>query len=128
MARGGDRGDIVLGWLTKLAVILGVLGVFVFDGVAVTQGHIQAADRANTAAAAAADDYKVNHDLQKAYNAAYATLVDLDTIETSTFTVSTGGRVTLRLHHMPTTLLLSRSSGLRHYAEAVESGEARPGA
>ena len=52
MRERGDRGDIVLGWLTKLAVVLGVLGVIAFDGIAVVQAHFQASDRATTAASA----------------------------------------------------------------------------
>lgn len=121
-----DRGDVVLGWLTKLAVILGVLGIVGFDGISLVQARFQAADRATTAASAAADDFKTNHDLQKAYNAAFATLSGGDSIETNTFQVTTDGRVTLRLHHHATTLILQHISPLKHYADAVETGEGRP--
>ena len=126
MRAQGDRGDIVLGWLTKLAVVLGVLGLVAFDGIAVVQAHFQAADRATTAASAAADEYKTSHDVQKAYNAAYATITGDDTIETKTFTVADDGTVTLRLHHVATTLVLRRISPLKHWTEAVETGEGRP--
>lgn len=122
----GDRGDIVLGWLTKLVVILGVLGVLGFDGIALTQARVQAADRATTAAVAAADDYRANHDAQRAFDAAYATLVDPDSIETKSFAISPDGTVRLRLHHTATTLVLHRIRALSHFAEAVETGEARP--
>ena len=122
----GDRGDIVLGWLTKLAVVLGVLGVIAFDGIAIAQAHFQAADRATTAAAAAADEYKASHDLQKAYNAAFATINGDDTIETKTFQVADDGTVTLRLHHIATTLVIRHVGPLKHYADAVETGEGRP--
>jgi len=121
-----DRGDIVLGWLTKLAVVLGVLGLVAFDGISLVQARFQAADRATTAASAAADDYKTNHDLQKAYNAAFTTLSSGDTIETKTFQVTTDGTVTLRLHHLATTLVLQHIGPLKHYADAVETGEGRP--
>src|SRR4051794_973027 len=40
----GDRGDVVLGWLTKLAVVLGLFGLIAFDGIAVVQAHFQASD------------------------------------------------------------------------------------
>jgi hypothetical protein len=122
----GDRGDIVLGWLTKLVVILGALGIVGFDGVALAQSRFQAADRATTAASAAASDYATSRDLQKAYEAAYATTVDGDTIEAKTFTVGTDGKVTLRLHHEATTLLLHKIGPLRGWADAVGTGEARP--
>jgi hypothetical protein len=123
----GDRGDIVLGWLTKLVVILGVLGLFAFDGISLAQARFQAADRATTAASAAADDYKLNHDVQKAYNAAFATVSGGDTIETKTFAVGTDGTVTLRLHHEATTLIVQRIGPMKKWADAVETGEGRPG-
>lgn len=126
MRVNGDRGDVVLGWLTKLVVILGLLGLVAFDGISLAQARFQAADHATTAASAAADDYKANHDLQKAYNAAFATVSGNDTIETKTFQVATDGTVTLRLHHEATTLILNHIGPLKHWADAVETGEGRP--
>jgi hypothetical protein len=122
-----DRGDVVLGWLTKLVVALGLLGLLAFDGISLAQARFQAADRATTAASAAADDYQTSHDLQKAYNAAFATVSSNDTIETKTFQIAQDGTVTLRLHHEATTLLVGRISALKHWADAVETGEGRPG-
>jgi hypothetical protein len=126
MRVNGDRGDVVLGWLTKLVVILGLLGLVAFDGISLAQARFQAADHATTAASAAADDYKANHDLQKAYNAAFATVSGNDTIETKSFQVATDGTVTLRLHHEATTLILNHIGPLKHWADAVETGEGRP--
>lgn len=122
----GDRGDIVLGWLTKLVVVLGVLGLVAFDAIAVAQGRFQAADRAATAASAAADEYKASRDVQRAYNAASATVTGDDTIEGSTFQVAQDGTVTLRLRHVATTLILSRIGPLKNWAVAVETGRGRP--
>ena len=125
MRMQGDRGDIVLGWLTRLVVVLAVLGLIAFDGVAVAQAHFQAADRASTAAVAAADEYRTSHNVQQAYNAAFATVSGDDTIETTTFKVAPDGTVTLRLHHIATTLIIRHISALKGWAEAVETGEAR---
>lgn len=122
----GDRGDIVLGWLTKVVVALGVVGLFGFDGISLAQARFQASDRATTAAAAAADAYKQSSDLQKAYNAAFATISGNDTIETNTFKVAADGTVTLRLHHEATTLVIGRIGPLKKYATAVETGQGRP--
>jgi hypothetical protein len=122
----GDRGDVVLGWLTKVAVVLGVLGLIAFDGIAVAQAHFQASDRATTAASAAADEYKNSHDVQKAYNAAFATISSDDSIETKTFRITQDGTVSLRLHHVATTLVLRHISPLKHFADAVETGEGHP--
>ena len=123
---GGDRGDIVLGWLTKLVVILGVLGVVGFDLIAVGQAHIQASDRASTAARAASDAYQSSKNVQQAYDAAFATLVDGDTIETTTFLVAQDGSVQLRLHHEAVTLLVEKIGPLASQAEVSATGEAKP--
>jgi Tfp pilus assembly protein PilV len=127
MRTRGDRGNIVLGWLSKLVVVLGLLGLVGFDGISLVQSRFQAADRATTAASAAADDYKSNHDLQKAYNAAFATVGGDDTIETKTFAVAADGTVTLRLHHEATTLLVRHIGPLKHWDNAVETGTGQPG-
>ena len=121
-----DRGDIILGWLTKLVLVLSVLGVIGFDAVSLVQAQFQASDRATTAAAAAAAEYATSKDVQKAYNAAFATTVGNDTIETQTFRVAPDGTVELRLHHEATTLLVHRIPPLRDYTDAVGEGRARP--
>lgn len=121
----GDRGDIVLGWLTKLVVVIGLVGLVGFDGVSLAQARFQAADRATTAADAAADSFTSTKTLQTAFDAAYATTRDGDVIETKTFAIAPDGTVTLRLHHTATTLLLHRVKALQHYAEAVATGTAR---
>ncbi len=122
----GDRGDIVLGWLTKLVVIIGVFGLIGFDLIAVGQAHLQTSDRANTAARAAADNYQTSRNTQQAFDAAYATLVGDDTIETATFAVTPDGAVSLRLHHRATTLLVEKIGPLRNQAAVVATGEAKP--
>jgi hypothetical protein len=121
----GDRGDIVLGWLTKLVVVIGALGLVGFDGVSLAQARFQAADRATTAADAAADSFAATKALQPAFDAAYATTRDGDVIETKTFAIAPDGTVTLRLHHTATTLLLHRVKALQHFADAVGTGTAR---
>lgn len=121
-----ERGDIILGWLTKLVLVLSVLGVLGFDAVSLVQARFQASDRAAAAASAAAAEYASSKDVQKAYNAAFATTVDNDTIETTTFKVAPDGTVSLRLHHEATTLLVQRIAPLRGYADAAGEGRARP--
>jgi len=122
----GDRGGIVLGWLTKLVVIMAVVGVLGFDLIAIGQAHLQASDRATTAARAAAESYQSTRNTQQAFDAAYATLVGGDTIEPSTFTVDAGGAVSLRLSHSVTTLLVEKIGPLRNQATATATGQAKP--
>ncbi len=124
----GDSGAIVLGWLTKLALLLGVLGIFAFDGISLVHTHLTASDAATTAANAAAENFKTTKNVQLAYNAAIATVgTNPDaTIETTTFHIGSDGVVTLRLHLKATTLILRHIPPLRHFEDAAESGTGTP--
>lgn len=122
--RTGDRGDIVLGWLTKLVVILSVVGILGFDLIAIGQAHIQASDRAGTAARAAAEAYSSSKNVQTAYDAAFATLTDGDTIPPTTFVVAQDGSVDLRLNHSAVTLFVHRIGPLASQADVSSTGKA----
>ena len=113
-----DRGDIVLGWLTKLIVVLSLVGLLVFDLVSLAANQLQAEDQAQAAARAAIENYSDSHDLQAAYDAALAQVVpDGDSIDAPTFAFSSDGTVTLTLRRTAPTLLLHKVAGLRDYAE-----------
>jgi len=43
-----DRGDIVLGWLTKLVVTLSLLGVVGFDLISLASARFQGEDHAQS--------------------------------------------------------------------------------
>ncbi len=123
----GDRGDIVLGWLTRLAVVLAVLGLVVFDGVALVAAHFQAADAASAAARSAAEEFRTTRNVQKAYDAAYAEVAASgDTVGTTDFVVSPQGAVRLTVHRSAHTLVVHRIGPLRRFAEidAAASGTA----
>ncbi|MGB8652163.1 MAG: hypothetical protein WCD35_16045 [Mycobacteriales bacterium] len=123
-----DSGSIVLGWLTKLAASLALVGLLAFDGIALVTTNFTAADQATTAASAAADAYKSTHDVQQAYNAATAAVAaDGDTIETKTFRVDPDGHITLVLHRTATTLWMHRIGALKKYTEITQTGEGTPG-
>ena len=120
-------GGIVVGWLAKLAVGLGLLGLVAFDGIAVLSASFQAADQATIAAAAAADNYKSSHDVQVAYDAALAAVAgDNDTVETTTFRVAPDGHVTLRLRKVADTVWLQRIGPLDHLRHVSALGAGSP--
>ena len=122
-----DSGAIVLGWLTKLALVLGLLGLIGFDAVSLLHTRLTAADDANTAATAAAENYKQTKNVQLAYNAALTSSGAPDaTIETATFHIAPDGVVTLRLHLHATTLLVRHIPPIRGLADAVETGTGTP--
>lgn len=118
----------MLGWLTKLVIILGALGLVSFDGISLLHTTFNAADQAATAASAAADSYHANHDLQKSYDAALTAVArDGDTIETKSFTISADGRVHLVLHRTAPTFWLQKIAPLRQLTDIHTGADAGPG-
>ena len=128
--RPDDRGDIVLGWLTRLTVVLAVLGVIGFDLVSVGAGHLAAEDRAQDAARAAVSSYRSEKDVQRAYEAALADVSADgkvgDAIDPAGFSVAEDGSVTLTVVHTSPTLLVEKISPLRRFATATATVTGRP--
>jgi hypothetical protein len=46
----GERGDIVLGWLVRLCVVILVAGLVLFDAISVGLAHMSVGDDAQAAA------------------------------------------------------------------------------
>lgn len=128
-ALAAERGDIVLGWLTKLIVALAIIGVVVFDSMAVVVARVSAEDDANTAAMAASDTWvaqRGEHNLQLAYNAAAAAVAGKDeTVLTNGFTIDPDGTVHLRLTKHATTLVMYRVGPLKKYTWVTVSGQGK---
>lgn len=122
-----DRGDIVLGWLTKLVAALAVLGVIAFDLISLGTTRFQAEDHAQLAARAAVESWKSNKNLQAAYEAAVAeVLEDGDTIDPASFAVSPDGEVTLTLQRTAPTMVLQKIGPLRPWADMSSTVSRRP--
>jgi hypothetical protein len=103
-----DRGDMVMGWLVRIALILAVVGVIGFDLVTTVQSQVTATDQANAAAAAGYTTYSQTHSVQAAYQAALVTARDAnpaDVIRPSDFVVTPAGVVTLKLTRPVHTLI-----------------------
>ena len=127
MRTDGDRGDIILGWLTKITVILAVLGVLGFDALSLGAARFQAEDRALTAARVAVASYRTDPNVQKAYDAALAEVApDGDTLDADTFTVAPDGSVTLRLRKVVPTLVLQEIPPLRRFTTVLSTVTATP--
>jgi hypothetical protein len=122
-----DDGSIVLGWLTKLVVLFAVLGVLLFDLIAVAVNNVTAQDEANLAAQAAADAYHANPDIQVAYQAAVDAVADGgELVLPRTFVIDPDGTVHLVLRRDTRTLVLHHVGALRKYERVEASGEAAP--
>lgn len=123
----GERGDIVLGWLTRLTVVLAVLGVLGFDAVAVGVGRLNAEDRAQAAARAAVRTLGETSDVQRAYEAALAEIDPLtDTIAPTSFLPATDGAVTLTVTRTSPTLVVEKVGPLRSWATSSATVTGRP--
>lgn len=122
----GDRGDIILGWLVKLVVVLGVLGLVGFDVLSVTTNRISLSDDGTTAAMAASDAYGSSHNSRAAYAAADQSAKDAGaTLETTGFQVLRDGTVFLTLHRTAKTLVIKRIGPLQHLALGTVAARAR---
>lgn len=123
----GDRGDVVLGWLTRVIVLLVGFGLMGFDAVSIGTGHFRAEDHAQQAARAAAESYHTGGDLQAAYVSALDEVaISGDTIDPTGFSISPDGVVTLTLVHQSPTLLAERVGFLEVYTSASRTVAAEP--
>ena len=120
-----DRGDIVVGWLTKLVLVLGLLGLVGFDAAGVGVATVSTQDVANNAAREASETYLSSRDTRSvdaAYDAAdvYVT-ANGGTLVPESFRVEADGTVFLTVHKSATTLLLYRIGGLKKFGEIKRS-------
>lgn len=122
-----DSGSIVLGWLTKVMLVLTIAGVVLFDGVSVGVARMSAQDDANNAATAAAADWKTNHNLQSAFDAAVASVSNpRERVLTRGFRIDPDGTTHLLLRRTATTLVMYRIGPLKKYGVITAKGEAPP--
>jgi hypothetical protein len=121
-----ERGDVVLGWLTRVVVVLALVALAGFDCIAIASARFSVADDANAAAETANYAWNNNNgNVQKAYDAAaeYAEAHG-DQIVFKSFTISTTGEVHLTLESHATTLAVGRIGPLKKFAETTGKGSA----
>ena len=126
--RTDDTGDIVLGWLTKVVVGLGLLGLIAFDAIAIGTARLSVQDQAGVSARAASESYLHNHDAQAAYQAAAEAAAEADPtneIPPSSFTAEPDGTVTLRVRRTAGTLVVQHIGWIDQWADvsAVATGK-----
>ncbi|MGN6522461.1 MAG: hypothetical protein ACTHMZ_04525 [Actinomycetes bacterium] len=113
-----DRGDIVLGWLTRLVVVLGALGIVGFDVISVAATQFTVADTASSAAVAARDDWQAHHDVQSAYDKARATAAEdnaQNKVPAASFMVLPSGQVELQVDRDASTILFGHLPVLKDW-------------
>lgn len=123
----GERGDIIVGWLTKITVFLALTGVLGFDLVSVATTKMSAADDAQNAARKAADVYQDTKDVQTAYTAALDYVEERNgAIDPADFLVERDGTVRVTVQKTATTVVFYRTSKSKKWTlvKAEGSGKA----
>lgn len=127
-ADDADRGGIVIGWLTKLTVVLAVAGVFLFDAISIGSTKASLADQGSYAARAASEVWQQTGNIQKTYDAAVAAAQEQDpqdTVYTKGFTVDADNTVHLVIGREAKTIVLYRWDRTRKWAKIRASAEGR---
>ena len=117
----------MLGWLTRIALVLAVLGILAFDGIAVAQGHVVVATGADEAALAARDAYGPKHNLEGAYQAALDSLAahgDVLVPNGFSFNAKTG-TFTVTAQRSVDTIVFKYTGVTRDWATMQSTGQAR---
>jgi hypothetical protein len=123
---GSERGDIVVGWLTRVVLVLAGFGVIAYDVVAIGVAKTTVTDQAATAALNAADAWASTHDVRQAVAAASAEAADHgDTLVANAMTIAADGTVTVKLCRTATTLLVYRTKTTRKWAVQCGTGQGR---
>ena len=123
-----DRGDIVLGWLTKLVVVVGLLGLLAFDGLSLMLGRLKTEDLAQTASREAVFAYRDTKDVQRSYEAALEALEDSGaTLDPEDFAVHSDGSVTVTVEHTMATFVVEKVDAVKDWARSTATATARPG-
>jgi|GEM_PF-606171 len=106
---GTDRGDIVIGWLTKIIVFLGLAGLVLFDAISVGTTAVNLTDQGQYAAREASEVWQRTQSVQEAYDAAVAAAVDqnpANVVDPATFRIDEDNTVHLKVGRTATTIVL----------------------
>lgn len=115
-----ERGDIVLGWLTKIVLVLGVAGLFLFDAISLGTTAMSLSDQGSYAARQASERWQTTGSLQEAYNAAVAAATEMNSanvVDTKTFRIDEDNTVHLTVGRTATSILLYRWGKTATWAE-----------
>lgn len=115
-----DRGDIVLGWLTKIVVVLGLAGLVLFDAISVGTTAMSLSDQGAYAAREASEVWQQTDSVQKAYDAAVAAATEQNpqtAVDPATFRIDQDNTVHLTVSRTATSILLYRWGRTAEWAE-----------
>jgi hypothetical protein len=122
-----ERGTIILGWLTKIALVIVVVAIPSFDAVSVGVARVGASDTAQNAAITGSDVWRTSKgDVQKAYEAAVGYAADHGaTIAPEQFSVAPDGTVTVTVERTATTLVFYRIGASKKWTHIVATASGK---
>jgi hypothetical protein len=126
-ATGKDSGAVRVSYIAKLAVVLAIVGVIGYDGVAILATHVSTESDAQDAANTASQNWQTNHNVVLAYDAASeATQANNEKVLAcaSCFSIAQDNTVTLELRRTAKTVVFSRIGFLKRFTVVTESGTA----
>jgi hypothetical protein len=122
---GNDRGLVRLITITRVVVLLAIVGVFGYDGFAILSNHVSTENDAQTAAYAASQSYHDHPNLSLAYQAAEQSVAGKgETVLTQGFRVDTDGTIHLLVRRTVHTVVFGRVGPLKHLTVTTEHGDA----
>lgn len=126
-----DSGSIVVGWLAKIVVVVGLVGIALFDAISIGVSRLSVEDAGTLAAREASTDLSRTGDLQAAYAAAVSAATDanpLNEVPPASFTVLPDGRVSLVVTREATTFVVRHIGWIAGWAhvQATATGAALP--
>lgn len=126
--RRDDNGAIVMGWLLRLTLVFVLIGLVLYDAVAIAYGKVAAADDARIVARAATDAMVLKRASPKdavklAENRAESRGIEL---EPDSIAVSKDGSVTVVVNREINTLVTYRVGPIAHWAQADETYVSTP--
>jgi hypothetical protein len=123
-----DRGDVLMGWLVKISLVLGILGIGLFDAISIGSTSVTIADQGSDAARQASEVWQGSKDLQKTYDAAVeAARADNphNAVATKDFLVDPDGTVHLTVTRTAATIVVRRIGPIRAWAQVHHTAEGR---
>ncbi len=121
-----DRGDIVLGWLTKIAVFFAIAGLGLFDAISIGTTHVTVSDQASTAAFEASASWQDQKNLQTAYDVAVETATEsnpLNEVDPDAFRIDPDGTAHVTITRDATTLVLRHIGPVKDWAHITRAGQ-----
>lgn len=127
-APAGELGGIVVGWLTRLTVVLAVVGLIAFDAISIISSRLSLEDVGNQAARSASETWQRTHDIRASLASAQQTASDANadtSVVTTSLRVDPDGTAHLTVTREASTLVARYIPPMRNWYELRVDGTGR---